>query len=208
MNNVLKFIKKHKCLISINLAVIIAVIIFPMKELTSKYVTGYNRSGIIMMPNVVITQKFTSELDNIERVSLLLSTDNKNPKCGVHIALYDDNKELIVSKEVSNHDLKNVATDDYTTTDYVNIYPKKILKNTRNNDFYIEVSTDCNNIVKLQYCNAELSDEKAMYNNQETLKKLPMRYSGIKNYSQAWIYPIGIFIISIIIALGGKNEKK
>lgn len=208
MKKFLKYTKKYKWIIVVNLAVIITITIFPMKELTSKYISGGNRTGVIMTPNIVISQKFNSELDNIERVSLLLSTINKGVKCEINISLYDENKKLIEAQKFDNSNLKNVADDDNMTTDYVNFYPKTQLKNIKNKDFYINVSTDCDNIVKLQYYNAELNDESAVYDGQQTIKKVAIRYSGSKDSNQVLLYPVTVFIVSCIVALGGKNEKK
>lgn len=208
MNYFFKIIKRYKYLFIIDLVIIIAIFIFPMKESTSKFISGINRTGVVLEPDVIVSQKITSNLDNIERVSLMMSTINKSVKCDINISLYDENHELLGTKKVNNENLKYVLKDDKMTTDLVDYYLEKSINNTLNKEFYIESSTDCDNIVRLQYYEVLEGEDKVTYNNEEVSKKLAIRYSGVKFSVNNILYPIVLIIISLIIILGGKNEKK
>ena len=208
MNYFLIIVKRYKYLFIINLVILSLIIIFPMKELKSKSISGLNRIGIILKPDIIVSQKFISDLDNIERISLMISTINKGIKCDINVNLYDKNHKLLGTKKFNNENVKYVLENDKMTTDYFNYYLKNPIKNALNKKFYIEVSTNCDNIVRLQYYDALANDDIAIYDGLETSKKLALRYSGSKFSINNILYSIVLFIISLIIILGGKNENK
>lgn len=208
MKKTLLFIKKYKYLIIADVVLILIMILFPMKELTSKNTSGVHRTGFILEPDVVVSQEFTSKLDNIERISLMLATINKSIDCNINTSLYDESNNKIAEKVFNNRNIKNVQKDEKNSADYANIYLKNKLTNTLDKNFTIKISTDCNDIVRLQYYEADIEDKKAMYGDMETQKKLPVRYSGSRVSNHNILYSIVIIILSLVIILGGKNEKK
>ncbi len=208
MKNIFKIAKKYKYLISINILVLLLTFMFPMKAFKAEFASGTNRIGIILEPGVTVSQKFFSKFDKIEKISVLMSTINNNDKCSVVLNLYDNDKNQIGSKKVSNLNLKNTKNDSAISTDLVNYHLEKPIVNAQGKGYYIEISTDCDNIVRLQYCDALENEEKAVYGDDVTYKRVLIRYenSSIKRYD--FMYLIFTVIISLFIVLGGKNEKK
>lgn len=208
MKRALLFIKKNKYLFAVDIMLILMIVLFPMKELTDKNTIGVRRTGIILEPGVVVSQEFTSEFNDIERISLMMATFNKSISCTINVGFFDENGNKLSEKTFNNMALKKVQKDQKDLADYVNLYLKNKITGAFNKKFYVRISTDCDNIVCLQYYEAELNDKKAMYGNVETKMKLPIRYSNSKYSNNNFLYSIVIIIISLIIILGGKNEKK
>ena len=208
MKYLVKTFKRYKYLVLINLIVIILTLVFPIKYSESQFISGTSRTGIILEPNVIVSQKFISKLNKIEKISILASTINKNVNCNLDLKLYDENKKHIGSKQIKNTSLKDTKKDTNISTDIVDYYLEKPINNTLEKSFYVELSTNCDSIIRLQYYDASENEERAIYNNQATYKKLPIRYSNSSKLHYEFLYPVVVVIISLFIVLGGKNEKK
>ncbi len=209
MEKIRKNIIRYKYLYIVDFILIFFIFLFPMEQITSGFVSSEgNRTGYVLDKNVVVRQEFTSKLDNIERISLMISTIDKNENCEINFKLLNNLDKVIDEKKINNSDLSYTESSSDSSTSYVNLYLKNKQFNTKNSVYYIELSTSCDSIIKVQYYNAELDEKKAVYDGVETNKKLAIRYSGTKKSFNNILYPFVIVIMTLIIILGGKNEKK
>lgn len=209
MKKIKNNIIRHKYLYMADFILIFLIFLFPMEETTSSFVSSEgNRTGYILDDNIVVRQEFTSKLDNIERISLMISTIDKNENCEINFKLLDSVNEVIDAKKVSNSDLSYTESASDSSTSYVNFYLKEKIDKADNQNYSVEIDTTCDSIIKVQYYNAEIQEKKAVYDDVETNKKLAIRYSGSKKSFNNILYPFVIVIMTLIIILGGKNEKK
>lgn len=209
MKKIKNNIIRHKYLYMADFILIFLIFLFPMEETTSSFVSSEgNRTGYILDDNIVVRQEFTSKLDNIERISLMISTIDKNENCEINFKLLDSVNEVIDAKKVSNSDLSYTESASDSSTSYVNFYLKEKIDKADNQNYSVEIDTTCDSIIKVQYYNAEIQEKKAVYDGVETNKKLAIRYSGSKKSFNNILYPFVIVIMTLIIILGGKNEKK
>lgn len=206
---IIKNIKRYKILYLIDIFVIIFIFLFPMKELKTNYnSTGSDRTGFILEKNIILKQEFLYELDNMERVILMLSTMDKNENCKVNFRLYNNQNNMIFEQSVENSELsQTTSTTDSGTSLYYFYFDNKQY-NTLNTIYSIEIDTNCDSIIKIQYYDGIENSKNAIYNGIQTDKVLALGYSGTKSSSSNFLYPIFIVIMTLIIVLGGKNEKK
>lgn len=206
---IIRNIKRYKIIYLIDIFVIIFIFLFPMKELKTNYnSTGSDRTGFILEKNIILKQEFLSELDNMERVILMLSTMDKNETCKVNFRLYNNQNNMIFEQSVENSELsQTTSTTDSDTSLYYFYFDNKQY-NTLNTIYSIEIDTNCDSIIKIQYYDGIENSKNAIYNGIQTDKVLAFGYSGTKSSSSNFLYPIFIVIMTLIIVLGGKNEKK
>lgn len=206
---IIKNIKRYKILYLIDIFVIIFIFLFPMKELKTNYnSTGSDRTGFILEKNIILKQEFLSELDNMERVILMLSTMDKNENCKVNFRLYNNQNNMIFEQSVENSELSQTTSTTDSDTSLFYFYFDNKQYNTLNTIYSIEIDTNCDSIIKIQYYDGIENSKNAIYNGIQTDKVLALGYSGTKSSSSNFLYPIFIVIMTLIIVLGGKNEKK
>lgn len=205
---ILKNIKKYKFLYLTDILIIIFIFLFPMENITSNYVSseGY-RTGYILDKDAVVRQEFLSSLDNIERISLMISTIDTNTNCDISYKILDKKNDMIDEQKLNNKKLSYTESPSDSSTDYVNFYLKNKQFNTKNSVYYIELSTNCDSIIKVQYYDAGEQEGKAIYNGVETNKKMAIRYSGVNKSYNNILYPSIMVVMTLIVVLGGKNEK-
>lgn len=205
---ILKNLKKYKFLYLIDILIIIFIFLYPMENMTSNYVSseGY-RIGYILDKDAVVRQKFLSSLDNIERISLMISTIDTNTNCDILYKMLDEKNDIIDEQKLNNKQLSYTESPSDSSTDYVNFYLKNKQFNTKNSVYYIELSTNCDSIIKVQYYDVDEQGEKVIYNGIETNKKMAIRYSGVKKSYNNILYPSVMLVMTLIVVLGGKNEK-
>lgn len=206
---IIKNIKKYKILYLIDILIVSFIFLCPMENITSSYVSSEEyRTGYILDKDVVVRQEFVSSLGNIERISLMISTLDKNTNCEIMYKILDKKNDILDEQKLSNKELSYTESPSDSSTDYVNFYLKNKQFDTKNSVYYIELSTNCDSIVKVQYYDADEQEKKAIYNGIETNKKMAIRYSGVNKSYNNILYPSIMFVMTLIIVLGGKNEKQ
>lgn len=206
---IIRNIKRYKIIYLIDIVIIIFIFLFPMKELKTNYnSTGSDRTGFVLEKNIILKQEFLSELDNMERVILMLSTMDKNENCKVNFRLYNNQNNMIFEQSVENSELSQTTSTTDSDTSLFYFYFDNKQYNTLNTIYSIEIDTNCDSIIKIQYYDGIENSKNAIYNGIQTDKVLALGYSGTKSSSSNFLYPIFIVIMTLIIVLGGKNEKK
>lgn len=206
---IIRNIKRYKIIYLIDIVIIIFIFLFPMKELKTNYnSTGSNRTGFIIEKNIILKQQFLSEIDNIERIILMISTMDKNENCKVNFRFYNNQNDMIFEQSVENSELSRTTSTTDSDTSLFYFYFDNKQYNTFNTIYSIEIDTNCDSIIKIQYYDGIEKSKNAIYNGIQTDKVLALGYSGTKSSSSNFLYPIFIIIMTLIIVLGGKNEKK
>ncbi len=209
MKKIRKNIRRYKYLYIVDIILIFLIFLFPMEDNTSKFVSSKkNRIGYILDKDATIRQGFKSELKNIERISLMVTTTKKKTDCKIYLKLINGDGTIADQKVISNDELSYTSSLSDSSTDYVNFYLKEKMYETIGKNFFVEINTNCDSIIKVQFFDAEEKEEKAIYNGIETNKKMAIRYSGTKKSINNMIYIYVIFMMTAIIIIGGKNEKK
>lgn len=199
---IIKNIKRYKILYLIDIFVIIFIFLFPMKELKTNYnSTGSDRTGFILEKNIILKQEFLSELDNMERVILMLSTMDKNENCKVNFRLYNNQNNMIFEQSVENSELSQTTSTTDSDTSLFYFYFDNKQYNTLNTIYSIEIDTNCDSIIKIQYYDGIENSKNAIYNGIQTDKVLALGYSGTKSSSSNFLYPIFIVIMTLIIVI-------
>ena len=192
-----------KIIIILSVIIFLYLVIFPMtKEKNSDHVNGDMKS-YILNKNDLIEYTFTSNVNNLSKVSIYLKGNNIKEKCNINISLYDRSTK-ISDRIISNRKIKK----EHFTSLY---FPK--ISNSKNKKYLLNVQSNCDKSISIYLY--DINDNSNMkYNNVETKKGIVVRETAYIKVVSHLRYPIVIFLIGLLVYVmtfdfkGGKNVKK